>query len=231
MFTVYKTVNISTLEYYIGVHKTQNLNDRYYGSGIRILRSIKKYGIDNFRKDILHIYDNAEQAFLIETEILDNCLDDKKCLNLARGGKGGANFAGRKHSKESINKIKLARSKQIMSDETKAKISEANRKRKISDETKAKISKKAKQRVISDKDREKISKSLKEYYKNHKITIYKRTDEFKKKQSKIMKKAYAGKKLIWIKNPNTLKSLRIDINLLQQYNDKGFIKGRILKAD
>lgn len=165
MYTLYKTINLKNSEYYIGVHKTDNPNDRYYGSGLRIKRSIKKYGKANFKKIILFCYDNAKQAFLDETKILDECLLDEKCLNLARGGKGGPNFLGKKHTNKTKKKLsQIALNRDEFSKEVRQKISESNRRRKISDETRKKLSDKAKQRIMTDEERQKISASLKKYY-------------------------------------------------------------------
>lgn len=234
-FTVYKTINLKTSEYYIGVHKTNEPNDGYYGSGLRIIRSIKKYGKKNFRKDILHLYNNAKDAFLKETQILNECLNDKKCLNLATGGKGGSNFLGKKHTEETKKKLsQIARNRKTLSKESRQKIIDSNKRRTVSNETRKLLSKKASQRTLKEEERNKISSSLKQYYQNRKkeghtpINVYERTKEHREKHSSIMKSVYVNKKLVWIKNINTNESFRIEINELQKYLEKGFIRGRIL---
>ena len=40
-YTVYKITNTLNNRYYIGVHKTNKINDSYYGSGIIIKEAIK----------------------------------------------------------------------------------------------------------------------------------------------------------------------------------------------
>lgn len=50
MYTVYKITNTINNKYYIGVHKTQNPNDLYFGNGAAIKQAIKKYKKENFTK-------------------------------------------------------------------------------------------------------------------------------------------------------------------------------------
>lgn len=50
IFYIYKVTNIINGKYYIGQHRTKKLNDGYLGSGTNIIRAIKKYGKENFKK-------------------------------------------------------------------------------------------------------------------------------------------------------------------------------------
>jgi hypothetical protein len=107
MYTVYKITNIITNEYYIGVHKTNNPQDDYLGSGIHIKRQVKKYGRQNFFKEILYIFDNKDDAFSKEKELLSIHLNEKMCINIAKGGEGGPLFEGKCHSEETKQKNRL----------------------------------------------------------------------------------------------------------------------------
>ena len=107
MYTVYKITNIITNEYYIGVHKTDNPKDDYFGSGIHIKRQVKKYGKQNFSKDILYIFDNKDDAFNKEKELLSIHLNEKLCINIAKGGEGGSLFEGKHHTEETKQKNRL----------------------------------------------------------------------------------------------------------------------------
>lgn len=108
MYHLYRVTNTITGEYYIGVHKHTNVMDNYLGSGVRIKRSITKYGKENFVKHILEIFDTEEDAFNKEKIILSDHLHQIGCLNLAEGGKGGSNFSGKMHSEETKEKIARA---------------------------------------------------------------------------------------------------------------------------
>ena len=69
-YYIYKITNINNNKFYIGSHRTSDLNDNYFGSGIYLKRSIKRYGKESFIKEIILYCDNVEQMLQKETEIL-----------------------------------------------------------------------------------------------------------------------------------------------------------------
>ena len=105
MFTVYKTTNKLNKEYYIGVHKTDNPNDDYLGSGLRLNYSINKYGKHNFIKKVLYTFKNKEEAYLKEIKLLKYELGKDNNLNIDKGGQGGNLFGGYKHSDKTKEKM------------------------------------------------------------------------------------------------------------------------------
>lgn len=85
-YTVYIILNNFDDMYYIGTHITNNLDDRYLGSGTRLNHAKKKHGSKNFRREILKIFDNANDMFDLEEELVDPT--DPLTYNIAKGGKG-----------------------------------------------------------------------------------------------------------------------------------------------
>jgi len=178
VYTVYKTTNIVNGSFYIGYHKSYCLNDEYLGSGIRLARSIKKYGWENFIKETLFVFDDSEEAFAKEREVIALYRSiDPLCINVATGGKGGRG-KGFKHTAKSCEKMSLARKgipksletrlkmslaalkqKRKMSQEAKDKISNANRGHICSAEQKLAVSKALTGRVISEETRAKLRSS------------------------------------------------------------------------
>jgi group I intron endonuclease len=87
---IYKTTNLLNDKYYVGMHSTNNLKDGYLGSGKRLRYSIRKYGIENFKLEILEWFDTREALVERETQLVDeDLLKDEMCLNLKPGGQGG----------------------------------------------------------------------------------------------------------------------------------------------
>ena len=110
-YTVYKITNNVNKKIYIGVHKTEDLNDKYMGSGKLIKIAQKKYGLENFSKEYLAIFDNPEEMFDMESELVDsNFVVSNETYNLKEGGFGGWDFAQSLKSKEDFVRIaKLGR--------------------------------------------------------------------------------------------------------------------------
>ena len=189
----YKITNKINSNFYIGKHThdmQSNKKDTYYGSGELIIKSIEKYNIENFDKEILSYYRSANCALIGESIILTkDVVKQANCYNMKPGGQGGS-VKGRKMSEESIIKrtksqkglkrsaetcARLSKAKKghIKSEETRKKLSEAssgknnpNYGKCRSEETKRKISESNKGKTVihTIETKAKISKSLKEKY-------------------------------------------------------------------
>lgn len=62
---IYKITNLINGKIYIG--QDSNNNPNYYGSGVLINKAIKKYGIENFKKDVIEYCNSIDE--LNEAEI------------------------------------------------------------------------------------------------------------------------------------------------------------------
>lgn len=88
-YTIYRITNELNSKYYIGKHQTEDLNDGYMGSGKLLKRAIAKYGIENFRKEILHVFDNETDMNAKEKELV---VISEDTYNLCPGGVGGFGY-------------------------------------------------------------------------------------------------------------------------------------------
>ena len=117
-YIIYKITNNINNKFYIGKHKTNNIHDKYMGSGILIKRAVKKYGIENFTKTIIMVCDDEELCNEQEERIVDEFLvEDEQCYNLRTGGCGGSDYC----SEETKAKIRSARAKQVITEESNRK--------------------------------------------------------------------------------------------------------------
>ena len=92
-YLIYKIINNINKKIYVGSHKTKNKDDGYMGSGKYLNYAINKYGIENFTKEILFVFDNAKEMYNKEAEIVnDEFLAEENTYNLKRGGAGGFDY-------------------------------------------------------------------------------------------------------------------------------------------
>lgn len=88
-FIVYRTTNLCNNKIYIGAHKTFDLNDRYLGTNKILKSAIKKYGRENFEREVLFIFDNETEMFQKEAELVDSeFIKRKDTYNIVEGGRG-----------------------------------------------------------------------------------------------------------------------------------------------
>lgn len=92
-YIIYQIQNKLNGMIYIGKHQTEDLNDGYMGSGIRIVRAIEKYGVENFEKTILFECSSIEEMNAKETEIVnENFIARDDVYNIKLGGDGGWDY-------------------------------------------------------------------------------------------------------------------------------------------
>jgi hypothetical protein len=223
-YNVYKTTNTVNGKYYIGVHRTNNINDGYLGCGhyrgrklreqldTRLYRAFRKYGDDAFITEVLYKFDNEGDAFKKEKELID--ITDKSCYNDKPGGVGGFH--------PDTNKGR------ILSESERKKLSES-----------AKIRSKLhtlQTEVLKEYNKKRKGKTYREIYGEERakevnlkriksLTGRKLTDEHKRKMSENRKGKDCGmckgKKQVW--NTLTNKTIRLSESELHTEIERGVV--------
>jgi len=201
---LYKTTCLITGRYYIGMHSTSNLDDGYMGSGLRLRRSIRKYGVDNHEKEILEFFDTREELAIREKEIVNfELIKEDMCMNLVAGGNGGfISVEGYKKGAKKMNEIINQRKKD--------------------------------DKEFAEKCRLVVSNALKQMHKEGKITPpdwtgKKHSDVTKQKMSESSKGKGIGENnsqygTCWITKDGTNKKIKKED--IGSYLNKGWVKGR-----
>lgn len=140
-YFIYKTTNLINHKTYIGIHQTENINDGYIGSGLHFLRAVKKYGKNNFKREIIEFCSSYSELLDKEkTYVNEKWVNDKSNYNLKTGGQSAG----------------------ILSEESKIKISNTLKSKYASGEL---VSRNVAPYIATDEQKRQISETLKERYK------------------------------------------------------------------
>lgn len=128
---IYITTNQVNGKRYLGMcayHKPNQLS--YLGSGKALKRAVKKYGRENFSREIIFIGETKECLSAKEIEFITEykCAESLDWYNIAGGGYATRGFAGKKHTDETRAKMR-ANHKRILTEQGKKNIGEACKKR------------------------------------------------------------------------------------------------------
>lgn len=211
--------------YYYGLHRTNNLNDGYAGSGRIIKDYFKHYGKiehQTYIKEIIAFYNNDDELNQAEYNLIGNKYqNDKLCLNLKEGGKNvqhGGNKIGHQVSEETRQKISKAHKNKVLSNETKEKIHNIliGNKRAlghiVSNETRKKMSDGKKGKSVSEEAKQKmsISRKGKKFTEEHKNKISQslKGRKFSEEHKKKLSERHIGNKgMHWKINKETGKRI------------------------
>lgn len=99
-YGLYKITNLVNGKMYIGQHITSNLDDGYMGSGKIIRMALQKYGKNNFKKEWLGFYEDADELNYMELVFVDETwVSRADTYNISLGG-GGHKCKGNKWTLE-----------------------------------------------------------------------------------------------------------------------------------
>lgn len=105
---IYKLTNIINGKIYIGVHRTDNLDDGYMGSGILLSKAKNKYGVNNFDKEIINFFPTYRDALNAERELVTvDFINEESNYNIKEGGYGNCKWSKKMSEEMSIMRKKM----------------------------------------------------------------------------------------------------------------------------
>lgn len=212
-YTVYKITNTINGKIYIGCHKTTSLRDNYMGSGVAIKNAIKAYGKENFVKEILGVFDNKDDMFLLEKELVNSeFIKTDQTYNMKEGGSGGWDHV-------QTPKIRMKRSERL---ENYYKING------VSDATKKKISDKLKEHYIDKDNKQRQRDSAKKAMNRPDVKEkHRREIERRNKDPNYAKNISAKLKgKVFVHHPDHAKSKRVYKKDIPDLLEQGWVRGR-----
>lgn len=189
-YILYKTTNLVNDKTYIGIHKTNNLDDGYLGSGFALLEAVDKYGKEKFKREVLEFCNSYEELLELEKLYVDSdWVRDKSNYNLKTGGQSSGILSDESKNKISetlkegyrSGRIKIIPHVNIQTDEKNKRISDTLKERYRNQEHNRKgkepwnknkpgsqvgWNKGLKLEPMTEEEKEKRSKTLKERYRN-----------------------------------------------------------------
>jgi len=219
-YTVYKITNTIDRKIYIGVHKTNNLDDGYMGSGKYLKTAQEKHGIENFEKEILKVFDNADDMFEMESQLVSiDFIKEKPNYNIKEGGFDHINSNEELRIKKNQKAMRIARENGI--------------------DEKSQLALKwlrENDPIWLKKRKKQCSAGMIKYYENHKGTFTGKThsEETKKKIGKANSKLQKGTDnsqfgTMWIHSLKEKRSKKIKKDEFSEWESNGWIKGRKMK--
>ena len=166
---IYKITNMVNGKVYIGQHKckkgiiteTDMISDGYWGSGKVLAQAKKKYGIENFKKEIICVCENKEDLDILEILCITLAKTEysENCYNIASGGEGGNIIKYKSEEEKAVIYAKLSEAAaKIWLNKTELEKTAAKKK-----ELETKANKSEKEKAVT---RVKQSKSEKEAWSN-----------------------------------------------------------------
>jgi hypothetical protein len=217
----YKITNNINNRYYIGVHRTNNIDDGYMGSGKLIKRAIKKYGIENFTKTILRFFVTYREALEYEKELVTiELINSDTVYNIREGGYGQCQWSD--DARDSISKRTKKRWKDPLYREKMMQyFTDSERRQRVSDQIKKWIRDNpdlhTNRMMKINKNRDKINKTANRH-RGMKRSVAARQNisdgiiSANKANPEVSKKR-SGKGSCYIYNPTTGQSIRHIINV------------------
>lgn len=216
-YSIYQITNKVNGKIYIGSHKTQDLNDNYMGSGVLLNRAYQKHGVEKFEKQILYVFDNPDDMYEKEKELVnEDFVKRKDTYNIKEGGFGGWGYVN------SSKKNLYGKNGQKGFGGENLDIGRENLVNKIKTDP-----------TFRKEYCEKLSKGLKKYYidnpghfkgKKHLSETKEKIGQHSSRHQKGSGNSQYGK--VWISNLETKETFSIQQDQLESFLSKGFVKGR-----